>query len=121
LAITPEAIATVVKILTECNERELIATLNQVFEVYAKRFDGEGPDRDFGGRYSLVRSSFEHGEDEADGPYIEFLCSPGEPYWSEPWDEALDSGRCPICRVIVGCVNKLANCSVCGMNNIECT
>lgn len=119
MAINPVEIDKIVAQLTALNERELTDTLNRVFEVFAKRFDGEGMNPDFGSRYCLVRTSFVKGED--DEPYVKFLAERSEPYWTEPWDEALDSGRCPTCGVLVACTDKLAICPVCGTKRVECT
>lgn len=119
MALTPDQINTMVLQLLALNERELTEVLNRTFKVHARKFDGEGMNPDFGDRYALVKSHFVTGEDEE--PYIQFLCSPSEPYLLEPHDEALESGGCPTCGVSVACTDKLATCPVCGTKGIECT
>lgn len=116
---TPREIDDIVAQLTGLNERELIDVLSNVFDVFASRFDGNGMNPDFGDRYALVRTSFI--KDESDEPYVEVLCRPSEPYLLVPHDEALESGRCPTCGVLVACTDKLATCAVCGTKRIECT
>lgn len=115
----PKELDDLVSRLTALNERELIDTLNRAFEVLGKRSDGNGPNPTSGVRYCLVQTVFEKGED--DEPYVEFLGVPSEPYLAQPWDEALESGGCPTCGVIVACTDKLATCPVCGTRKVECT
>lgn len=119
MAIMPNEIQQVVMQLLKLNERELIEILNQVFEVHARRFDGNGMNPDFGDRYALVKSHFIKGEDQE--PYVQFLSIPSEPYLSRPHDEALESGGCPTCGVSLACTDKLATCPVCDTTRVECT
>ncbi|HEY8025825.1 MAG TPA: hypothetical protein VIF60_14755 [Burkholderiaceae bacterium] len=114
-----EAMDNIVSQLTALNEREFVEILNRVFDVFAKKFDGEGMNPDFGDRYALVRTSFIKGE--SDEPYVEILCRPSKAYLLTPHDEAIETGRCPTCGVLVACTDKLATCSVCGTERIECT
>jgi hypothetical protein len=119
MAMTSKEIDDVVARLTALNERELIDVLGFAFDVFAAKFDSNGMNPDFGDRYALVRTSFIKGE--SDEPYVAVLCRPSEPYLLAPHDEALETGRCPTCGVLVACTDKLATCAVCGTKRIECT
>jgi len=114
-----DGIDTLVQQLSALSERELIEVLNRVFEVHARKFDGEGMNPDFGDRYALVKTHFV--EDDDKQPYVQFMCRPSRPYRLEPNDEAVESGGCPKCGVSVVCTDKLATCPVYGTECVECT
>lgn len=115
MALTSAETAAITEKLSSLTERELIEFMAPVLQAFAKK-TGEQDSVSYA--MAVVDYWLPNPEDE---PFVRLMGLPSDPNRFEPGDDAVESGTCPRCGVVVACTSKLAVCPVCGMRDVECT